>query len=132
MASPETTLEPMFRALADETRLRIVALLASSEVCVCNIHDALGVPQPTVSRHLAYLRRTGLVATRRQGLWVHYRLSLPDDPAQSEILKATVGALGAATRTGTDRERLSAITSIPLKNLVKTAESCCSRGASRS
>jgi ArsR family transcriptional regulator len=130
--APETRLEPLFRALADETRLRILALLASSEVCVCNIHDALGIPQPTASRHLAYLRRVGLVATRRQGLWVHYRLAVPEDPERAAILRATVGALGSAARTGTDRERLSAITSIPLRSLVKTAESCCARPTSKS
>ena len=53
-------LETLFKALADKTRLRILALLGNNEVCVCHMHDSLGLPQPTVSRHLAYLRRSDL------------------------------------------------------------------------
>src|SRR4051795_10478549 len=68
-------LERLFQALADGTRLRILGLLLTGEVCVCDIHETLKIPQPTASRHLAYLRRTGLVDTRRDGLWVHYRVS---------------------------------------------------------
>src|SRR5687768_17672282 len=59
-------LEQAFKALADSTRLRILALLGNNEVCVCHLHDSLGLPQPTVSRHLAYLRRTGLMSARRE------------------------------------------------------------------
>src|SRR6266480_7311470 len=62
-----TTLEHAFQAFADPTRLRILGLLAAGEVCVCNIHECLGIPQPTASRHLAYLRRKGLVRTRKEG-----------------------------------------------------------------
>ena len=65
MATTIDSLETVFKALADKTRLRILALLGSDEVCVCHLHDTLGVPQPTVSRHLAYLRRTKLVDARR-------------------------------------------------------------------
>src|SRR5215213_4137307 len=68
------TLEQLFKAMADQTRLRILALLAGGEVCVCDIHETLGIPQPRASRHLAYLRRTGLVLDRKEGLWVYYRL----------------------------------------------------------
>ena len=57
-------MESLFKALADKTRLSILALLGNNEVCVCHIHDSLGLPQPTVSRHLAYLRKSGLVAAR--------------------------------------------------------------------
>ena len=60
---PVASLEQLFRALGDDTRLRILGLLASGETCVCHIHGALGIPQPMASRHLAYLRRMGLVAT---------------------------------------------------------------------
>jgi ArsR family transcriptional regulator len=74
-ALPVETIANVCAALADPTRLRILALLVHGEVCVCNIHGSLDVPQPTASRHLAYLRRHGLVATRRDGLWVHYRLA---------------------------------------------------------
>ena len=67
-------METLFKALADATRLRILGLLLTGEVCVCHIHESLKIPQPKASRHLAYLRRAGLVETRREGLWVHYRL----------------------------------------------------------
>ena len=66
----------LFKALGDETRLRIITLLISGlELCVCDIMAVLELPQSTVSRHLAYLRNTGLVDDRRQGIWMYYRIS---------------------------------------------------------
>ncbi|MFN0006503.1 MAG: ArsR/SmtB family transcription factor [Planctomycetota bacterium] len=65
----------LFAALSDRTRLRLLNLLRGGERCVCDLVDGVGAPQPTVSRHLALLRRAGLVRTRRDGLWVHYRLA---------------------------------------------------------
>jgi len=93
MKSGVDRLEEVFRALADDIRLEILGLLSRGEVCVCHIHEALGLPQPTVSRHLAYLRRTGLVATRRDGLWIHYRLATPSDARVAAILNATLESL---------------------------------------
>lgn len=119
------TLEQLFRALADDTRLRILGLLAAGEVCVCNIHGALDLPQPTVSRHLAYLRRSGLVAARRDGLWMHYRLEMPTDTGRAKVLKAALEAAGTASHTGTDRKRLSGLVSVPLKVLNAAAVNCC-------
>lgn len=76
--------ETLFKALADATRLRILGLLLTGEVCVCDIHESLKIPQPKTSRHLAYLRKVGLVEARREGLWMHYRLApLPDRLLQS-------------------------------------------------
>ena len=69
MSTRLTALETLFKALADDTRLRILALLQAGEICVCDIHGTLGLPQPTVSRHLAYLRKAGLVQGRKDGLW---------------------------------------------------------------
>jgi ArsR family transcriptional regulator len=83
-------LETLFKALSDRTRLRILALLAQGETCVCDIHGALGIPQPTASRHLAYLRRSGLVSDRREGLWVYYRVSDQADP----VVRGVLGAVG--------------------------------------
>ena len=83
-------LETLFKALADRTRLRILALLAEGEVCVCDINQALKIPQPTASRHLAYLRRSGLVQDRREGLWVYYRIADQADPVIHAVL-ASVG-----------------------------------------
>ena len=89
MSKPLAEMETVFRALADQTRLRILGLLLTGEVCVCHIHDSLRISQPKASRHLAYLRQSGLVATRREGLWVHYRLAtLPD--AVLEVVRSTV------------------------------------------
>lgn len=99
-------LECTFRALADPTRLRVIGLLADGEVCVCHIHDALRIPQPKASRHLAYLRRAGLVSTRRDGVWVHYRLAEPADPSVKTVLNAARHTLGHVSTTQVDQERL--------------------------
>jgi ArsR family transcriptional regulator len=90
-------LENLFKALADKTRLRILALLGNNEVCVCHIHDSLGLPQPTVSRHLAYLRKSGLVAARRDGVWMHYQVSRSLNPVIQGVVAAAVDALQPAT-----------------------------------
>ena len=83
----------LFRALADPTRLRLLNLTADREVCVCYFVEILGISQPKISRHLAYLRRAGIVAARRQGRWMHYRLVNPQDPATAAILKETLAHL---------------------------------------
>jgi ArsR family transcriptional regulator len=98
-------LENVFKALADKTRLRILALLGNNEVCVCHIHDSLGVPQPTVSRHLAYLRRSGLVAARRDGVWMHYQVSTSLSPAIRGVIAAAVDALQHVPATSQDRKQ---------------------------
>lgn len=64
-----------FRAFSDQTRLRILHLLLKGEICVCDIVDIIEVPQPTASRHLAYLRKAGLVAAKKRGLWTFYSLA---------------------------------------------------------
>lgn len=98
-------LETVFKALADKTRLRILALLGNNEVCVCHIHDTLGLPQPTVSRHLAYLRRAGLVAVRRDGVWMHYQVSKSLEPVVQRVLNAAVDALMQVPTTNQDRKQ---------------------------
>ena len=98
-ARRSTSWRRCFKALADKTRLRILALLGNNEVCVCHIHDSLGLPQPTVSRHLAYLRRSGLVAARRDGVWMHYQVSRALDPVVQAVVNAAVDALGQLPAT---------------------------------
>ena len=98
-------LENVFKALADKTRLRILALLGNNEVCVCHIHDSLGLPQPTVSRHLAYLRKSGLVAARRDGVWMHYQISRALSPLARGIVGAAVDALQRVPATNQDRKQ---------------------------
>lgn len=92
MAAPELPARPLarlFKALGDETRVRIVALLAHGELCVCHVEQALGIAQPTASRHLALLRAAGVVEARRVGSWVHYRLA----PQADELCKRQLGEL---------------------------------------
>jgi ArsR family transcriptional regulator, arsenate/arsenite/antimonite-responsive transcriptional repressor len=100
------SLETLFKALADGTRLRILGLLQSGEICVCDIHGSLGLPQPTVSRHLAYLRKSGLVLGRKDGLWVHYRLASLPDPVMQTVVDAVNHALGHVDAGDKDRRRL--------------------------
>jgi len=80
----------LFKAFADPVRLRLLNLLAEGEVCVCHLHEALDLPQSTVSRHLAYLRKRGLVLGRKEGPWVHYRLA----KATGELHRQLIGCLG--------------------------------------
>ena len=98
-------LENLFKALADTTRLRILALLGNNEVCVCHMHDSLGLPQPTVSRHLAYLRKSGLVTARRDGVWMHYQLSRSLSPVVQRLVGAAVEALQQTPATTRDRKQ---------------------------
>jgi ArsR family transcriptional regulator len=99
-------MERLFAALADSTRLRILGLLLTGEVCVCHIHESLRIPQSKASRHLAYLRRAGLVDTRRAGLWVHYRLAVSADPVLRIIQQAVAQALRHVDAVQKDADRL--------------------------
>jgi ArsR family transcriptional regulator len=84
------TLDVLFRALADPTRLRLLNLIDGREICVCYFVEILGLSQPKISRHLAYLRRAGIVAARRDGRWTHYRLALPKDSGVRAVLEAAL------------------------------------------
>jgi len=84
-----------FRAFSDRTRLRILNLLRTGETCVCDLVAVLGLSQPKVSRHLAYLRRAGLVVARKDGLWMHYRLA----PAESEFHASLLNCLACCFRS---------------------------------
>ena len=86
-------MEEAFKAFADPTRLRILGLLAGGEICVCNIHECLGISQPMASRHLAYLRKKGLVRTRKDGLWVHYALAPLEEPVMRVLMSAVTHVL---------------------------------------
>ena len=99
-------METLFKALADTTRLRILGLLLTGEVCVCDIHESLKIGQSKASRHLAYLRKTGLVETRRDGLWVHYRLGKLSSPVLAAIADAVRHGLAHMGRVQRDAERL--------------------------
>src|SRR6266849_5469624 len=76
----------LFKTLSDPTRLRLLNLLACGETCVCDLTDTLRVVQPKVSRHLARLKRAGLVEARREGKWMHYRWTTDGDPLVRRVL----------------------------------------------
>jgi ArsR family transcriptional regulator, arsenate/arsenite/antimonite-responsive transcriptional repressor len=127
MAKHLDDMAALFQALGDPTRLRILGLLLSGEVCVCDIHESLKIPQSKASRHLAYLRRSGLVDTRREGLWIHYRLAAADGDVLSPIAAAVRHALTHDDVVRKDGERLNARTGccVPTPADVPSA-SCCS------
>ncbi len=99
-------LTSVYSALADPTRLRILSLLGDEEICVCHIHGSLDVPQPTASRHLAYLRKAGLVAARREGIWMHYRIAQFSNPVVASVVKAALHALTHTAIKEKDDRRL--------------------------
>jgi len=119
------SLERLFQALGDTTRLRILGLLLAGEVCVCHIHESLRIPQPKASRHLAYLRRAGLVQTRRAGLWVYYRLADARDPIVSTIRQAVTHALGHLAVVHRDTDRLQKKTGCCLPESLETPTLAC-------
>jgi len=96
----------LFAALADPTRLRVLNLMRGREVCVCYFVEILGEGQPKISRHLAYLRRAGLVSARRDGKWMHYRLARPADRAAISILDAVFASLDEDKQMRADLARL--------------------------
>lgn len=131
MPKPLVEMESLFKALADATRLRILALLLTGEVCVCDIHESLKIPQSKASRHLAYLRRTGLVDTRREGLWIHYRLGTLADPVLAAVMDAVRHALTHTDAVQRDAVRLQKRTGccLPAPGELAAA-ACCRRGPS--
>lgn len=96
----------MFRAFSDRTRLRILHLLCSGERCVCELVDVLGVPQPTASRHLSYLRRAGLVVARKDGLWSYYRLAPAANTFHEKLLECLATCFQDVPELGRDAKRL--------------------------
>lgn len=101
-------LETVFRALSDSTRLRILNLLRGGELCVCDLVAVLDVPQPTASRHLAYLRKAGLVLTRKEGLWHYYRLTPCTGAFHEKLLECLATCEAADPRLAADIRRLRA------------------------
>jgi ArsR family transcriptional regulator, arsenate/arsenite/antimonite-responsive transcriptional repressor len=108
------SLERFFQALGDNTRLRLLNLMGDQEICVCYFVEILGQPQPKISRHLAYLRGAGIVAARREGKWMHYRIVVPSNPGAAQILHQTLAWLSEERTMQADRARLS--------------KACCSAG----
>lgn len=101
--------ELFFSALADRTRLRLINLLRDGEVCVCFFAGTLGTHNPKISRHLAYLKRAGLVTARRDGKWMHYSLKRPSNRLAAEIFDATLKMLAADKAMMKDRQLLEKV-----------------------
>lgn len=106
MARKSYNVEFLFRALADRTRLRLISLIGDSEVCVCFLVAILQSSQPKISRHLAYLRRAGIVDSRREGKWMHYRLAEPPDEYAARIFREVRASLAEHPELQRDREKL--------------------------
>jgi len=104
---PTLDLAQLFAALADPTRLRLLNLMDGREVCVCYFVEILKQSQPKISRHLAYLRRAGVVSARREGKWMHYRIERPADARARAILEAALESLKAEREMQADLARLS-------------------------
>lgn len=102
-----------FAALSDRTRLRLLNLMRDGEVCVCFFAETLGTNNPKISRHLAYLKRAGLVSGRRDGKWMHYRISEPSDDNVSSIFAATLKTLENDAEMQTDRQKLVDVCCLP-------------------
>jgi ArsR family transcriptional regulator len=109
----ETSIALLFKALADETRLRLINLIGDDEVCVCFFVEVLKTNQPKISRHLAYLKRAGVVAARREGKWIHYRIVEPADPHAARIFREVRSWLENNSAMMTDRARLRKICCAP-------------------
>ena len=95
-----------FRALGDETRIRIVALLVHGELCVCHLESALGISQPNCSRHLGILKAAGIVDSRRDGTWVYYRISDQEHDSVKNVLDVLARTFGAERALRADHVRL--------------------------
>jgi len=98
--------QTFFSSLADRTRLRLLNLMRGDEVCVCFFVEILKTNQPKISRHLAYMRRAGVVDARREGNWMHYRIVQPPDEDAARVLRDTLAWLANDREMQLDRERL--------------------------
>jgi len=123
------SLDQIFKALADPTRIRILGLLTAGEICVCHIHESLRLPQPLVSRHLAYLRRAGLVETRKEGLWVHYRMASPRGGLTRTVLDAVSHVIGHLSTVAKDAKRLEKTTGCCAVAQPTPTLACCGESA---
>jgi ArsR family transcriptional regulator len=105
----KSDLVTLFQALGDRTRLRLLNLMVEGEVCVCYFVEILGENQPKISRHLAYLRRAGVVAARRDGKWIHYRVARPAEPELARVFDVTLETIAADRQMQRDRAMLERV-----------------------
>jgi ArsR family transcriptional regulator, arsenate/arsenite/antimonite-responsive transcriptional repressor len=108
-AESSTRVDCMFRAFSDRTRLRILHVLQHGELCVGDLVEILAVPQPRASRHLAYLRKAGLVAVRKAGLWSYYSLASAESPFHKKLLECLANCFSEVPEIQTDATRAAKI-----------------------
>ena len=113
MGDKNYSIELLFRALADRTRLRLLNLIGEDEICVCFFVEVLKTNQPKISRHLAYLRKAGVVSSRRDGKWMHYRIVEPPDSHAARIFREVRSSLKDDPSMQRDRSRLTKICCAP-------------------
>jgi ArsR family transcriptional regulator len=106
-------MELFFAALADNTRLRLLNLMGETEVCVCFFVEVIGTNQPKISRHLAYLRKAGIVAARRDGIWAHYRITPPKNEHAVRVLSDIQEWLKSDKEMQKDRKQLAKVCCAP-------------------
>lgn len=106
-------MELLFKALADRTRLRLLNLMGADEVCVCFFVEVLRTNQPKISRHLAYLRRAGVVTARREGKWMHYRVVEPADAHVARVFREVCAWLMEDKEMQRNRARLAQVCCAP-------------------
>jgi ArsR family transcriptional regulator len=112
------SMELLFKALSDRTRLRLLNLIGDDEICVCFFVEVLGTNQPKISRHLAYLRKAGVVSGRREGKWIHYRVVEPPDEHAANVFREVRSWLREDSNMQLDRARLKQIccsTQLPIQ-----------------
>lgn len=105
--------EMFFAALADNTRLRLLNLIGETEICVCYFVEVIGPNQPKISRHLAYLRRAGIVNARRDGKWAHYRIVEPENEHAAKVLRDVLAWLATDEAMQNDRRQLAKLCCTP-------------------
>lgn len=106
-------MESFYMALADKTRLRLLNLMRDEEVCVCFFTEVLGESQPKISRHLAYLRNSGIVKARRDGKWMHYSIVEPEDEAGRRVMEHALAWLDELPELRAERERYKKVCCTP-------------------
>lgn len=116
--SADFKLDEFFAALADRTRLRLLNLMRDGEVCVCFFAETLGTNNPKISRHLAYLKRAGLVKARRDGKWMHYSLDPPRDTHAAELFDSLLKTLESDEQMKADRASLVDVCCSPRNQLI--------------
>ena len=116
-------LELCFAALADRTRLRLLNLMRDGEVCVCFFAETLGTNNPKISRHLTYLKRANLVEGRREGKWMHYRITEPNDKQAAEVFSRIMEMFKNDKEMQSDREQLKNVCCAPSQIPVKIQNS---------